>query len=63
MTCRNSSDDIKTEESRYLGISLGEELLTAQAVYGMEVARAWLRLQLKLPGAEYRGEAQGRTAV
>jgi hypothetical protein len=37
-------DDIKTEESRYLGISLGEDLLTAQAVYGMEVARAWLRL-------------------
>ncbi len=44
MTCRNSMDDIKTEESRYLGISLGEDLLTAQAVYGMEVARAWLRL-------------------
>src|SRR6266545_2598759 len=44
MTCRNSSDDIKTEESRYFGMSLGEDLLTAQAVYGMEVARAWLRL-------------------
>ena len=47
MTCRNSSDDIKTEESRYLGMSLGENLPTAQMVPGMEVARAWLRLWCK----------------
>ena len=44
MTCRKRSDDIKTEESRYLGSSLGETLLTAQAVSGIKVARAWLRL-------------------
>jgi hypothetical protein len=44
MTCRKRIDGIKTEASRYLGISLGENLPTAQAVPGMEVARAWLRL-------------------
>jgi len=44
MTCRKRIDDIKTEESRYLGSSLGENLPTAQAVSGMKVARAWLRL-------------------
>jgi hypothetical protein len=44
MTCRKRIDGIETEESRYLGISLGEDLLTAQAVPGMKVARAWLRL-------------------
>ena len=44
MTCRKRRDDIKTEESRYLGSSLGETLLTAQVVSGIKVARAWLRL-------------------
>src|SRR5438270_684827 len=31
MTCRKRIDGIETEESRYLGMSLGEDLLTAQA--------------------------------
>jgi hypothetical protein len=44
ITCRNSMDGIKTEESRYLGKQPGGDLLTAQVVPGMEVARAWLRL-------------------
>jgi hypothetical protein len=44
MTCRKRRDDIKTEESRYLGNSLGETLPTAQVVSGIKVARAWLRL-------------------
>jgi hypothetical protein len=44
MTCRKRIDDIKTEESRYLGSSLGGSLLTAQVVSGIKVARAWLRL-------------------
>jgi hypothetical protein len=44
MTCRKRIDDTKTEASRYLGISLGENLPTAQAVSGIKVARAWLRL-------------------
>src|SRR5437588_10323317 len=44
MTCRKRSDGTKTEASRYLGISLGGDLLTAQAVPGIKVARAWLRL-------------------
>ncbi len=44
MTCRKRIDGIKTETSRYLGMSLGENLPTAQMVPGMEVARAWLRL-------------------
>ena len=44
MTCRKRIDGIKTEASRYLGISLGENLPTAQAVPGIKVARAWLRL-------------------
>jgi hypothetical protein len=44
MTCRKRRDDIKTEESRYLGSSLGETLPTAQVVSGIKVARAWLRL-------------------
>ena len=44
MKCRNNIDGIKTEERRYLGTSLGENLRTAQVVPGMEVARAWLRL-------------------
>jgi len=44
MTCRNRIDGIETEGNRYLGISLGESLLTAQVVPGIEVARAWLRL-------------------
>jgi hypothetical protein len=37
-------DGIKTEGNRYLGTSLGESLLTAQAVPGRQVARAWLGL-------------------
>src|SRR6266536_4786012 len=44
MTCRNRIDGIKTEGNRYIGTSLGENLLTAQVVPGIEVARAWLRL-------------------
>jgi hypothetical protein len=44
MTCRKRIDDTKTEASRYLGISLGENLPTAQAVSGIKVARDWLRL-------------------
>jgi len=44
MTCRKRIDDTKTEASRYLGISLGENLPTAQAGSGIKVARAWLRL-------------------
>jgi hypothetical protein len=44
MTCRKRIDGIETEASRYLGISLGENLPTAQTVPGMEVARVWLRL-------------------
>jgi hypothetical protein len=44
MTCRKRIDGIETEESRYLGKRPGGNLLTAQVVPGMEVARAWLRL-------------------
>ena len=44
MTCRKRIDGIETEENRYLGISLGDNLPTAQAVSGIKVARAWLRL-------------------
>jgi hypothetical protein len=44
MTYRKRRDGIKTEASRYLGISLGENLPTAQVVPGIKVARAWLRL-------------------
>ena len=44
MTCRKRSDGIETEESRYLGKQPGSDLLIAQAVPGMEAARAWLRL-------------------
>jgi hypothetical protein len=44
MTCRKRIDGIKTEASRYLGISLGENLPTAQMVPGIKVARVWLRL-------------------
>ena len=44
MTCRKRIDGIETEASRYLGMSLGDNLPTAQTVPGMEVARAWLRL-------------------
>ncbi len=44
MTCRKRIDGIETEESRYLGKQPGGDLLIAQAVSGMEVARAWLRL-------------------
>ncbi len=44
MTCRKRSNGIETEENRYLGKQPGGDLLTAQAVPGMEVARAWLRL-------------------
>ena len=38
-------DGIETEENRYLGKQPGGDLLTAQAVPGMEVARAWLWLR------------------
>src|ERR1700737_2489527 len=41
MTCRKRSNGIETEESRYLGKQPGGDLLIAQAVPGMEVARAW----------------------
>src|SRR5215831_11177996 len=44
MTCRKRRGGIETEESRYLGKQPGRDLLTAQVVPGMEVARAWLRL-------------------
>ena len=44
MTCRKRIDGIETEENRYLGKQPGRHLHTAQAVPGMEVARAWLRL-------------------
>ena len=44
ITCRKRIDGIETEESRYLGKQPGGDLLTAQVVPGMEVARAWLRL-------------------
>ena len=44
MTCRKRSNGIETEESRYLGKQPGGDLRIAQAVPGMEVARAWLRL-------------------
>ena len=44
MTCRKRSNGIETEESRYLGKQPGGNLPIAQAVPGMEVARAWLRL-------------------
>ena len=41
---RKRRDGIKTEASRYLGMSLGDNLPTAQMVPGIKVARAWLRL-------------------
>ena len=44
MKCRKQNDDIKTEALSYLGISLGNDLLIAQAVSGTQVARAWLGL-------------------
>src|ERR671925_720414 len=44
MTCRKRIDGIETEESRYLGREPGGDLLTAQVVPGIKVARAWLRL-------------------
>ncbi len=44
MKCRKVSDDVKTEGSSDLGMSLGDDLLTAQVASGIEVARAWLRL-------------------
>ncbi len=47
MTCRKRSNGIETEESRYLGKQPGGDLLIAQVVPGMEVARAWLRLWCK----------------
>ncbi len=43
-TCRNRMDGIETEGNRYLGKNLGDNLLTAQVVPGIVVARAWLRL-------------------
>lgn len=44
MTCRKRSDDIKTEEESLPREEPGGNLLTAQVVSGMKVARAWLRL-------------------
>src|SRR5712692_3625278 len=44
MTCRKRSDDIKTEEESLPREEPGGNLSTAQAVSGMKVARAWLRL-------------------
>ncbi len=61
MTCRKQNDDIKTEALSYLGTSLGEDLLTAQAVSGIQVARSWLRLWCKTwgsAGINHRGVAK-----
>ena len=44
MTCRKRRDDIKTEAESLPWEEPGGNLLTAQVVSGMEVARAWLRL-------------------
>lgn len=38
MKCRNGIDEIKTEGIRYLVMSLGGDLLTAQMVSGIKVA-------------------------
>ena len=61
MTCRNNTDGIETEERRYLGKQPGGDLPTAQAVPGMEVARAWLRLWCETwgsAGINHRGVAK-----
>jgi hypothetical protein len=44
MKCRNVSDDAKTEVCFCPRDEPGGDLLTAQVVSGIEVARAWLRL-------------------
>jgi hypothetical protein len=44
MTCRKRSDGIKTEEESLPREQSGGNLLTAQVVPGMKVARAWSRL-------------------
>jgi hypothetical protein len=43
MTYRKRKDDVKTEGSRYLGMSAGGDLLTARVASGMKMARAWFR--------------------
>jgi hypothetical protein len=45
MKCRNSSGDIETEVELLPRDEPGRNLLTAQVVSGMKVARAWLRLR------------------
>jgi hypothetical protein len=45
MTCRNRTDDIKTDGERFRRDEPGGNLSTAQVVSGMKVARAWLRLR------------------
>ena len=44
MTCRKPIDDIKTEVSSMPREQPGGNLPTAQAVSGIQVARAWLGL-------------------
>ncbi len=44
MTCRKRSDGIKTEAESLPRDKPGSNLLTAQTVPGMKVARAWFRL-------------------
>jgi hypothetical protein len=44
MTCRNVLDDIKSGSACVARDESGGFLLIAQAVSGMEVARAWVRL-------------------
>jgi hypothetical protein len=44
MKCRKVSDGAKTEVCFYPRDEPGGDLFTAQAVPGIEVARAWLRL-------------------
>ena len=44
MTCRKPIDDIKTEVGSMPREQPGGDLLTAQAVSGIQVARAWLGL-------------------
>jgi len=44
-TCRKRRDDIKTKAESLPWEEPGRNLLTAQVVSGMKVARAWLRLR------------------
>src|SRR5205807_1329154 len=45
MTCRKRSEDIETEGESLPREQPGGDLLTARAVSGIKVARAWLRLR------------------